>query len=127
MTLLGLLIGLLALAHKAKFQVLDGVIEVHGAVPKLLLRALPLRGGVAAITLGHVVVGQDGECLMRTREHERAHVRQCERWGPFFIPAYLVASVWAFLLGGHVYRDNWFERQAVREAMESLVRPGDVR
>ena len=127
MTLLGLGIALLAMVGKAKFQVLDGVLEVHGALPKLLLRALPLRGGVAAMTLGHVVVGQDSACLVRTREHERVHVRQCERWGPFFIPAYVVASVWVVLQGGHAYRDNWFERQAMREEMESHVRPGDIR
>jgi hypothetical protein len=33
----------------------------------------------------------------QTRQHEHIHVRQCERWGPFFLPAYGVASVLALL------------------------------
>ena len=37
---------------------------------------------------------------------------QCQRWGPIFIPAYLLASLAAWLSGGHYYLDNAFERQA---------------
>ncbi len=114
-TALGLGIVVIALLSKGTFRVHDGVIEVSGGFPRFLLRVLPLRGGVAALTLGHVVVGRDDRCLRRTRAHERVHVRQCERWGPFFLPAYVLASGWALLCGGHVYHDNWFERQAVRE------------
>jgi hypothetical protein len=33
-------------------------------------------------------------------------------WGPFFVPAYLLAGVWALLQGGHPYFDNRFEREA---------------
>jgi hypothetical protein len=64
------------------------------------------------VTLGHVVLGRDRECLDQTRAHERAHVRQCEQWGPLFLPAYLLASIWARVRGGELYYDNWFERQA---------------
>ncbi len=126
-TLLGLGIALVALAGRGKLRLRDGVLEVQGAVPRWLLRAAPLAGGAAAMTLGHVVLGQDDACLRRTRAHERVHVRQCERWGPFFLPAYGLASFWALLRGGHVYRDNWFERQAVKEATNTRVRPGDLR
>jgi hypothetical protein len=42
-----------------------------------------------AITLGHVVLATTESALKKTRSHERVHVRQYERWGPFFIPAYL--------------------------------------
>ena len=65
----------------------------------------------AAITFGHVilsVVPLDGALL----RHEREHVRQYERWGPFFIPAYLIASALARARGGHAHRDNAFERAA---------------
>lgn len=97
----------------------QGVLEVEGrAVAWLLRKASPLPGGVAAMTLGHVVVGCDAQALQRTRRHERVHVRQYERWGPFFLPAYLGASAVAWLRGRDPYRDNPFEREAFDEAGE---------
>jgi hypothetical protein len=93
----------------------NGVLEVHGPILAWLLsRALPPPGGAAAMTLGHVVLGRDLAALEATRAHERVHVRQCETWGPLFVPAYLAASGWAVLRGGHFYFDNWFESQAER-------------
>jgi hypothetical protein len=71
-----------------------------------------VRGGVAAITFGHVVLGRDGDALEWSRAHERVHVTQYERWGPFFLPAYAAASLWALARGGDFYRDNCFERAA---------------
>ena len=44
--------------------------------------------------------------------HEMVHVRQYERWGPFFIPAYLACSLGLWLAGKDAYRDNPFEREA---------------
>ena len=111
-TLLGLALALLALFGGGARRV-DGVLEVHGgAIPWFLRYCLPWSGGFVAMNLGHVVVGRDLEWLARTRAHERVHVAQCERWGPFFVPAYLGASLWAWLRGGHYYRDNVFERAA---------------
>ncbi len=66
------------------------------------------------MTLGHVVMAQDQTCLDLSRRHERVHVRQCEIWGPLFIPAYLAGSIYAWLRGGEAYRDNPFEKQAYR-------------
>ena len=63
------------------------------------------------MTLGHVVLGRDAAILDHAREHERVHVRQCERWGLLFIPAYLLASAWQALGGREAYRDNPFERE----------------
>lgn len=98
-------------------SLVEGVVEANGGVLDLVLRRLvPLRGGASAMTLGHVVVGRNPGCLERTRAHERAHVRQAERWGVLFVPAYLVASVLAAARGGHYYRDNRFERDAVKAA-----------
>lgn len=68
-----------------------------------------------AITLGHVVLSVD-TLDEPTFCHEFVHVRQFERWGPLFIPAYGLASVWAVVRGGHHYRDNRFEREANRPA-----------
>jgi hypothetical protein len=79
----------------------------------LILERFPVgRGGVAAVTLGHVVLGASVTALAETRAHERVHVAQCERWGPFFLPAYALASLWARLRGRDAYRDNPFEREA---------------
>jgi hypothetical protein len=95
--------------------VVDGVLEAHSPlIAALLRRCLPLAGGASAITFGHVVLGRDSDSLMDTREHERVHVRQCEVWGPLFIPAYCVAGLWALLRGEGAYEGNYFERAARR-------------
>ena len=95
----------------------DGVLEVHGRLVRFFLtHCTLLRGGASAMTLGHVVLGRDRKLLEMTRRHERVHVRQCERWGPLFIPAYLVACGLAFLSGGRAYEDNPFEQEAYGEA-----------
>lgn len=112
-SLVGLLLTPLALMTGGRARVVDGVLEVHGGwVTKLLHRGNCWVGPIAAITLGHVVLGTDEATLARTRRHERVHVRQYERWGPAFIPAYLLASLWLMLRGGHPYRDNPFEVEA---------------
>jgi len=64
------------------------------------------------MTLGHIVVARDELAHNLTRSHERIHVKQAERWGPFFLPAYGVASIVALLRGKSAYRDNCFEREA---------------
>ena len=52
------------------------------------------------MTLGHVVLGRSAAALAETRAHERVHVTQCERWGPFFLPAYAASSLAAWARGG---------------------------
>lgn len=114
-TLLGLLFVPVALASGGAVRRVDGVVEVYGAAVSWLLRhAVPLRGGAAALTLGHVVLGRDSTTLIRCRTHELVHVRQYEVWGPAFIPAYVIASLIAFIRGGDFYRDNLFEQEAFR-------------
>jgi hypothetical protein len=112
-TLIGLLIGSIGLLSGGSAQWIDGVLEIHGGfVTYLLTHWTLLPGGASAMTLGHVVLGRDRLCLEISRRHERVHVRQCERWGPFFLPAYLIASLVVKLKGGDAYRDNPFEREA---------------
>jgi hypothetical protein len=114
-TCLGLLLVPLAWVGAGRVTVVDGVLEASGGLLDALLRRFTvLRGGVSALTLGHVVLARDDQCAERTRAHERAHVRQCEQWGPLFLPAYLAASLLAVLRRGNFYRDNWFERMANR-------------
>ena len=57
-------------------------------------------------------IGRDRDALEATRAHERVHVRQCELWGPFFLPAYFLASLWAVVNGRGAYHGNYFEQQA---------------
>jgi hypothetical protein len=115
-TVLGALL-LPAALRGGTITLMNGVIEAQGPLLSILLRrCVPIDGGAAAITFGHIVLGRDVAALEITRAHERAHVRQCERWGPLFIPAYLTASVWAGLMGVGAYEGNYFERQACRAA-----------
>jgi hypothetical protein len=73
-----------------------------------LLRALPFR----AITLGHVIVAASALEMERLRSHELVHVRQYERWGLLFFPAYAASSLWQLLRGRRAYWDNHFEVEA---------------
>ncbi len=112
-TCLGLLFVPPALLGRGRALIVRGVIEVHGGPAAWFLkRCVPLPGGAAAMTLGHVVLGRDAPSLDRSRDHERAHVRQCERWGPFFLPAYLLAAAYAHFPAPDPYLDNPFEREA---------------
>lgn len=96
-------VGLLLSLFFRSRRVARGVLLAEGAT-------WPRRLGwrYRAVTLGHVVlcVNQADDDLM---EHELAHVRQFERWGPLFVPAYLIASVAARARGGRAYADNRFE------------------
>jgi hypothetical protein len=114
-TLLGLLFVPGAMLPGGGLQVISGVLEIHGPLIAAILRyCVPIRGGAAAVTLGHVVVACHREALDATRPHERVHVRQYEVWGPAFMPAYLVAGLWALMSGAGAYSGNYFERHARR-------------
>jgi hypothetical protein len=108
-TLLGLAV---VAATGARCRVHDGVIEADGARLARAFDRLPVRRGIVAMTLGHVVLGRDRAALEDTRVHERVHVAQCERWGIAFVPAYLAASAMVWLRGDDAYLDNPFERAA---------------
>ena len=114
-TLVGVTAGFLTLCSGGRVQLRRGALEFHGGFSEWFLRRC---AGAAAMTLGHVIIGRDPFCLDSCRDHEQAHVRQAERWGPGFIPAYLLASGWAWARGQHYYLDNWFERDARRSSGE---------
>lgn len=108
-TLIGLALGLLLLPFGARLRIVDSVIEIAAR------RAPPRRRWpFTAITFGHVVLGTHAQELQRLRAHERVHVQQCERWGPLFLPAYLLAGAWQWLRGRDAYWDNPFEVEARR-------------
>lgn len=122
-TVCGLMLASLAL-WRGRIAVVDGVLEVHGpAIAWMLSHVVPLRGGAASITFGHVVIGRDAACLACTRAHERVHVRQYERWGPAFIPAYVIAGLSAAVRGRHPYFANPFEIEAFRAEVRRASQP----
>lgn len=123
-TLLGMLAVLVALASGGSVQQVAGVLEAAGGWPGRCLRnGFPFSGSVAAMTLGHVVLGVSREALVVTRAHERAHVRQFERWVVLMLVLYPLAGLAARLRGGHPYYDNVFEREA-RAAADAACHPG---
>ena len=117
-TALGLVFVLPALFGKGRIKIVDGVIEIHGGLATwFLTRCTPVPGGATAMTLGHIVLGRDQLSLDKTRSHERIHVRQCEIWGPAFVPAYLLASLWALIKRRDPYLGNHFEREAMKKSV----------
>ena len=71
-----------------RIYALNGLLEVEGTLVRWLLKRSFLSA--SAITLGHVVLYADEASRKKFRCHELVHVRQAERWGPFFLPCYLV-------------------------------------
>ena len=131
-TLVGGAIALVARLSGGAVRRVDGVFEAAGGWPaRLLCHGFPFSGPVAAITIGHVVIGASRAALDMTRAHERAHVRQFEQWGVLMLILYPAASLLAWIRGGDAYRDNWFERDARAaeqrgQMSESAARGGDL-
>lgn len=107
-TLIGLTVGTVGLLTGGKAQIEEGCIEFYGGVVEKWLERLNVFG----MTLGHTILGQTKNGLRIVRKHEQVHVRQYERWGPLFLPAYLGCSAWLWLKGKDYYRQNPFELEA---------------
>lgn len=111
-TLLGLALGGVAVLLGASVRRHRGVIEIYGGRLGAAVSRLPGILNFSAMTLGHVILAVDRSALVQLRRHELVHVRQYERWGPLFVPAYLLSSLVQLLRGRNPYRENHFERQA---------------
>lgn len=98
-----------------------GVVGFTGRLIDVIFERLPIQP--IAMTLGHVVLARNQDCFVITLPHELVHVRQYERWGPLFIPAYLCCSAIISARGGDSYRDNPFEQEAFQKVPENM-RPG---
>lgn len=109
-SLVGLAAGVLGLLTGGRVQRVGRTLEFYGGFVRWVLERWPVRA--AAMTLGHVIIGRDRGSLESSREHELVHVRQYERWGPLFIPVYLLSSLYLWLRGRDAYFDNPFEREA---------------
>ena len=97
-------------------RIVRGVLEFSGGALGSAIAIPVSRIPFRAITFGHVILGADAAALDAARDHEHVHVRQYEAWGPFFLPAYVLSSLWQLACGRRCYRDNWFERQAYDES-----------
>ena len=111
-SLLGLMLGLAAVATGGSARLVGRVLEFQGGGLNWALRYAPIAGGAAAMTLGHCVIARTAADLDRCRRHELVHVAQYERWGLLFVPAYFACSAWLWLRGHDPYLDNPFEREA---------------
>ena len=93
----------------AEVKRVSGVLEVS-LVPRSAMlckavRCLPFT----AITLGHVVLACSSQDQAALRQHERVHVAQYELWGPLFLLAYPLESLFQWVRGRRAYLDNRFE------------------
>jgi hypothetical protein len=109
-TLLGLSFLPLALVSGGGVRFERGAVEIHGGLARWFLRKL--CRGASAMTLGHVILGQDRGALDHTRNHEHVHVGQYMWWGPFFLPVYAISSFLCWRKGLNPYLDNCFEKPA---------------
>jgi hypothetical protein len=115
-TLFGALIGLLGLVTGGRGRVNGRTLEFWGGGTGWFLRYFPIIRGASAVTFGHAILGQSAAELDACRKHELVHVRQYERWGPLFVPAYLTYWLALSVRGKSGYWDNPFEREAYGEA-----------
>ncbi len=111
-TVMGAVAAVCVLVFGGHLRFIEGAAEVYGGSVARLVTRNRRTSRFSAMTLGHVILGVSGAELDRVRAHEHVHVRQYERWGPFFLPAYGVSSLWQLSRGREGYRANGFERQA---------------
>ncbi|HEY0843335.1 signal peptide prediction [Methylotenera sp.] len=114
-TLLGIWLGLVIIVFGGRVHFMDGVAEFHGGSVGNFFATRPRPFCFGAITVGHVILGTCHNELNALRAHEHVHVRQYERWGVFFLPAYALSSLWEVCNGRNGYWNNCFERQAYAE------------
>lgn len=110
-TALGLIYGALGAVAAVINDVTFSVSYGNNAV-QFVGGSLPFTRNSRAITLGNTVHYRNGESPeddCELREHERHHVRQYQRLGPFFIPIYI--TVWVFTS----YWDHPMEKAAREE------------
>jgi hypothetical protein len=111
-SLIGLSVGFVGMLLGGKVARYGRVLEFWGGLLKILLPFFPPLRGSSAITLGHVILYKSAEAREALRAHELVHVEQYEKWGVFFIPAYLASSIFAFFRGEDPYLGNHFEQKA---------------
>ncbi len=109
-SLMGLMAGTVGLCTGGKVQRIGSTLEFWGGGVTGLMQSRLVRA--RGMTLGHVILGVSESALESVRSHEWVHVRQYERWGPLFLPAYLLCSAVLWLSGRNPYWENPFEVEA---------------
>jgi hypothetical protein len=115
-SLFGLGIGVLGLISGGRIRRKGRILEIWGGCLPKILRVFPFYSGSPVATFGHVVLGRTDCYLDACREHQMVHVRQYERWGVLFVPAYLICWLVLLFWGKRPYYDNPFEQQAFNES-----------
>ncbi len=115
-SLFGLLIGALGMLSGGQVQRKGRVLEFWGGCLPTILHFFPFYSGSPVATFGQVVLGRSSRYLNACRMHQLVHVRQYERWGLLFVPAYVSCSAAMWFRGKHPYYDNPFERSAFCES-----------
>lgn len=106
------LLGLLgAIGGNWQHNRADGVAEVARGWFITLLRRF---GWADAITLGDVILYSEAALIPLLHDHEMTHVHQGRVWGPFFLPVYVLESLYQWLRTGDGYHNNRFEVAAYR-------------
>jgi len=113
-TLAGLLLALLAGCKYHGWY--DGLTVWVAPRHGLLYSKFFVPKGIAGFCWGCTVIVRSAPMgdSIRLVAHEARHAIQSTWYGPFFVLAYGVASLAAKLKGNDAYRDNWFEKDAVR-------------
>ena len=93
----------------AEIKSVAGVLEVSLAPRSAVLCKSVACLPFAAITFGHIVIARSAQEQAALRQHERVHVAQYELWGPLFLAAYPLESLFQLLCGRKPYLDNRFE------------------
>ena len=102
--------GIVGLATGGSAQRVGPTLEFYGGAVTWFLQSRLARA--RGMTLGHVILGVSRPALETVRPHEWVHVRQYERWGPLFLPAYLLSSLVLWIAGREPYWENPFEVEA---------------
>jgi len=126
-TAFGVAVGIVGLATGGGVRRRGRTVEFWGGAVAGYLRVFPLVSGASAVTFGHCILGRSLPALDRCRDHELVHVRQYERWGLLFVPAYLLCWACLWIWGGDPYWGNPFEKEAFsRENLDlRFPRPHD--
>lgn len=95
-TLFGLALGTVAVMLGARARLANNAIEfLDQPFVDLIGRSAVTLGNTIHYAPGRdpdrVIRRYDGRAAVRLGDHERAHTRQYERWGPFFLLAYAIS------------------------------------
>lgn len=99
---IGLAVGIAGMLSGGRGRYRQGALEVVAAQPLVVTSA---SASTHSHHLGPRDHRPDSPDAGRLHDHERVHVRQFERWGPFMGPACLCRA-WLWCRGRNTYTDN---------------------